>query len=103
MPRRKGRQKEPDLQWLPAQQAYRAASLTSGLDPKSAHCGTTTRGSGRTPPMLIRGDAPDHGSSTGATRQAEIDQSFYGLEVRRMSDTFRLSDTAANHLAGARQ
>jgi hypothetical protein len=34
------------------------------------------------------------GSSTGATRQAEIDQHSWEFAMRRMSDTFHLSDMA---------
>src|SRR3954454_14540741 len=77
--------------------------VTSGLASEIRPIAGCRLGFGLPPPLRIQGDAPDHGSSTGATRQVEIDQSFYGLEVRRVSDTFRLSDTAANHLASARQ
>ena len=38
-----------------------------------------------------------------AVRQAEIDQPSQELEMRRMSDNARLSDTAAKQLAGAGQ
>jgi hypothetical protein len=93
----------------PTPVARRSAGMLCGLpshqawNPKSAPLRDDDWGFGLPPPVRIQGDAPDHGSSTGATRQVEIDQSFYGLEIRRVSDTSRLSDTAANHLAGARQ
>ena len=55
------------------------------------------------PLVRVGDDAPVTGSSAGATRQAEIDQHSQELAMRRMSDTSRLSDTAAKQLAGARQ
>src|SRR4051812_26193944 len=74
-------------------------------NPKSAPWwdDTPTRGPGCAPSVRIRGGATAYELSTGAARQAETDQHSWEFAMRRMSDTFHLSDTVAKRLTGTRQ
>src|SRR4051794_37012068 len=91
--------------------ARRSAGLPCSLasyqawNPKSAPWwdDPPTRGPGCAPSVRIRDDATAHGLSTGAARQAEINQHSRQLAMRQMSDNVRLSDTVAKQLAGAKQ
>ena len=65
--------------------------------------GRPTRGPSCAPSVRIRGDATAHGLSTGAARQAEINQHSREFAMRQMSDNVRLSDTVAKQIAGTRQ
>ena len=104
MRRKKGSRKKPDLPWLAARPICRAAShhirpeIRNPSHRENDHSGFELHAA-----LRIEATLQITGSSRGAVQQVEIDQHSQELAMRRMSDTSRLSDTAANHLAGARQ
>jgi hypothetical protein len=100
MPRQRSGQTEPTV--------GRSADRRCSRHPKPEIeirlvAGGTTRGSGCAPLCEYEATPEIIGSSMGATPQAEIDPRSQELEIRRVPDNARLSDTAAKQLAGARQ
>ena len=97
MRRQKGSQKEPDLPGSSLGRYAVQPPLTPGLKSGIHLIAGRLLGIRERTACERKGNAAQMtGSSMNAVRQAEIDQHSRELAMRRMSDTFRLSGTAAS-------
>src|SRR3954454_12459468 len=102
MRRQRGGQKKLDPSWLATRPARCAASHHTRPEIRNPPIVRTTHsGFGLCRLCTYETTAEITGSSTGATRQAEIDQHPQELVMRRISDNTRLSNTVSK--AGVRE